>query len=337
MLSAKIKRNLMTRPALHRVASSVTSMLRSHIALPTYISSTEPFPGKSERSMSANSPLFITARFRSGSTLLWQIFHRLKGFTSYYEPLNERRWFDREHRGDKVDTTHRGVSDYAVNYENLAHLGDFFREDWTYHRLALGSQSKEDGLEKYIRIMIDAAQARPVLQFNRVDFRLPFLRSSFPDARIIHLRRNHRDTWRSTLLGADNNQDWTLTSFDNLCRFYLLSWYRDLSLTFSFLWSDPDETHPYEVHYLISRLSELFALRDADVFLDYDELNQNFNGKITALMNAIGSDETELSALDGLYEPKTSGYDHSDDDVFYRTLEDKVEQRLKQALPLRSA
>ncbi|WP_262695481.1 sulfotransferase [Kordiimonas aquimaris] len=326
----------MTRPTLHRVASSVISVLRSHIALPAYVSPLEPFPVESAQLMPANNPLFITARFRSGSTLLWQVFHRLKGFTSYYEPLNERRWFDREHRGDRIDNTHRGVSDYAVNYENLAHLGQFFREDWTYHRLALGSESKEKRLEKYVQAMVEAAPKRPVLQFNRVDFRLPFLKARFPEAKIIHLRREHRDTWRSTLNGAENNQEWTLTSFDGLCRFYLLSWYRDLSLTFPFLWSDPDETHPYEIHYLISRLSELFALRDADVFLDYDELNQDFNGKITTLMNAIGSGDTALSALDGLYEPKPSGYDHSNDDVFYQTLENKVEQRLQQALPLRN-
>src|SRR4029453_9208736 len=37
-------------------------------------------------------PVFITARFRSGSTLLWNLFRHLSGCTSYYEPLNERRW-----------------------------------------------------------------------------------------------------------------------------------------------------------------------------------------------------------------------------------------------------
>lgn len=327
----------MKRPSLHRIAANAVSRLRSGVFLPQYISPMEPFSKGATRSTLPDSPLFITARFRSGSTLLWQIFHRLEGFTSYYEPLNERRWFDKEYRGDRIDTTHRGVSDYAVNYENLERLGQLFKEDWTYHRLALGSQSKEKNLEKYVQVLIDTASRRPVLQFNRVDFRLPFLKHKFPDARIIHLRRKHRDTWRSTLSGADNNQKWNLTAFDNICQFYLLSWYRDLSLTFPFLWSDPEKTHPYEVHYLISRLSELFALRDADVFLDYDELNQNFIGKIQALMSAIGSDDINLDVLDGLYEPKVSGYDHSADDMFYQSLENKVEQRLKQALPLRNA
>jgi hypothetical protein len=38
--------------------------------------------------------VFITGRFRSGSTLLWNIFRNIEGFNAYYEPFNERRWFD---------------------------------------------------------------------------------------------------------------------------------------------------------------------------------------------------------------------------------------------------
>src|SRR5258708_3683679 len=35
--------------------------------------------------------IIITARFRSGSTLLWTLFRTVPGFTSYYEPFNDRR------------------------------------------------------------------------------------------------------------------------------------------------------------------------------------------------------------------------------------------------------
>ena len=41
------------------------------------------------------SPIIITGRFRSGSTLLWNIFRDLPECTAYYEPFNERRWFDK--------------------------------------------------------------------------------------------------------------------------------------------------------------------------------------------------------------------------------------------------
>ena len=39
----------------------------------------EPEPGR-------QPPIFITARFRSGSTFLWNLFRRIDGYTSYYEP-----------------------------------------------------------------------------------------------------------------------------------------------------------------------------------------------------------------------------------------------------------
>lgn len=63
------------------------------------------------------APVFITARFRSGSTLLWNLFRHVPGCTAYYEPLNERRWFDPASRGDRVDKTHVGVEDYWREYK----------------------------------------------------------------------------------------------------------------------------------------------------------------------------------------------------------------------------
>src|SRR5262245_25011535 len=62
-------------------------------------------------SQSGEGAVFVTARFRSGSTLLWNLFRNVKGVTAYYEPLNERRWFDPKFRGRHTDQTHRFVDD----------------------------------------------------------------------------------------------------------------------------------------------------------------------------------------------------------------------------------
>ncbi len=43
--------------------------------------------------------VFITGRFRSGSSVFWNVFRAQQSCTAYYEPLNERRWFDSEARG----------------------------------------------------------------------------------------------------------------------------------------------------------------------------------------------------------------------------------------------
>ncbi len=69
------------------------------------------------------APVFLTGRFRSGSTLLWNLFRNVPDCTSFYEPLNERRWFDPGIRGQRVDKTHLGVEEYWREYEGLERLG----------------------------------------------------------------------------------------------------------------------------------------------------------------------------------------------------------------------
>ena len=55
-------------------------------------------------------------------------------------------------------------------------------------------------LKRYVEILIERAPGRPVLQFNRIDFRLPWFRRHFPDAKIVHLYRHPRDQWCSALM-----------------------------------------------------------------------------------------------------------------------------------------
>ncbi|HZY89118.1 MAG TPA: hypothetical protein VFE78_30125, partial [Gemmataceae bacterium] len=64
-------------------------------------------PQREGRACRRSDVILITGRFRSGSTLLWNLFRNVPGCTAYYEPLNERRWFDPATRGSRVDRTHR--------------------------------------------------------------------------------------------------------------------------------------------------------------------------------------------------------------------------------------
>ena len=93
--------------------------------------------GRTEREQATryrDDIVFVTGRFRSGSTLLWNIFRSMGPATSYYEPFNERRWFDKLSRGTRVDSTHRGVSDYWAEYEGLEILSKYYAEAWTHQR-----------------------------------------------------------------------------------------------------------------------------------------------------------------------------------------------------------
>src|SRR5579884_2513478 len=99
----------------------------------------------------AARPVFITARFRSGSTLLWNLFRQVGTCTAYYEPLNERRWFDPAGRGANTDAAHRHVDNYWREYDGLEELGALYREEWTRRRLFMDASSWDSDLASYIR------------------------------------------------------------------------------------------------------------------------------------------------------------------------------------------
>ena len=320
-------RNLVSIPILHRVCSSIYAPFSSRAALPDYMAPNHvPAP---TTPTSASSPVFVSARFRSGSTLLWQCFQRLAGFTAYYEPFNDRRWFDPTIRGEGVDPSHRGVADYSSNYDGLTDLASVFDDSWGVRHLSLGANAKLPNMREYVDRLIRAARHRPVLQFNRIDFRLPYLRQQFPDATFVHLNRNPRDTWLSTLRGVKNDPDWSLSSFAPFCKFYLLNWYNDLSMSYPSMWRHPAKTHPYELHYMIHRLSELFAFRDCHYFLSYESMEKRLEAEMKKLLLHMGDSQVDLSPLEGLLAPRQTSYDHSEDTGFYQQVEERVETHLK--------
>jgi hypothetical protein len=226
------------------------------------------------------APIFITARFRSGSTLLWNIFREVPGCTAYYEPLNERRWFDAAARGDRVDPSHH-VAEYWTSYEGLSELGRHHDPEWTYKNLYMSADAWDPGLLEYIRILVARAPGRPVLQFNRIDFRLPWIRRHFPSAILVHLYRHPRDEWAS----AGEN-------------FYLREWVRDLKPHFPFL----DETRydGYELFYYLWRLSYAFGMTFADYSLRFEDLLKSPDLQIERLMQEVGIESYDLARLTGL-------------------------------------
>jgi hypothetical protein len=263
-------------------------------------------------------PVFVTGRFRSGSTLLWNLFRHVPNCRSFYEPLNERRWFDPNTRGTRVDRTHLGVEEYWAEYEGLTHLSRYFHDDWTMRRLYLDRADWEPDLAAYIQGLIDAAPGRAVLQFNRVDFRLPWLRQQFPTARLIHLYRNPRDQWCSSLVKPDEfPKHATTAAFSAHDHFYLLGWADDLSRHFPFL--DPRHAeHPYELFYYLWRLSYDFGFAFAHASFGLEAMCATPRPEIERLMNAAGIESYDLEALVRLVAPVAPGKwrTYADEDWF---------------------
>ncbi len=275
----------------------------------------------------ARRPLFITGRFRSGSTLLWQLFRALPHVTSYYEPFNQRRWFDPDTRDTHVDPTHINVVDYWKEYDGLTRLRALYREDWTRRQLYMDMYAWNAPMQHYIQTLIDHAPGRAVLQFNDVDMRLPWLRARFPDAEILHVYRNPRDQWCSTLpRRAIDMTGLRLREFEPYDGFYLLNWGRDLRYFFPFLCQDGD-AHPYELYYQLWKLSHLFGRAFADLSIGFETLVGDSAREITRLMARFGFAEVELDRLVALVAPVRGGKwrQHASQD-FFAAIEARVDR-----------
>lgn len=215
--------------------------------------------------MEDNSPVFLTGRFRSGTTALWRVFEEHAGFKAYYEPCHDGLLGHIAYTSPSEG--HRGVDNYWGAYsEILPDVHRLFRREFGISRLLLEADHEYEALEAYLRMLIDRAQPlRPVLQFNRADFRLPWLRRKFPEATIVHLKRNPRDTWVSSrrhLQTAAWDDALEVDAFD------LMQWSMSLAEEFPFL-AAPDNS-AYMRHYQLAHLSELMGDRCADVTLSFE-------------------------------------------------------------------
>jgi len=245
--------------------------------------------------------VIMTGRFRSGSTLLWNLFRQAGGFTAYYEPLNERRWFDPTARGDRTDSTHRNVSDYWREYNGLETLSRFYREDWIRRDLLMDELAWDPDLRSYVDTLIDRAIGRPALQFNRIDFRLPWFRRHYPNATYIHIYRHPRDQWWSTLMGDVKlfTKNAGFVDFPPFDRFYLGMWAQDLKYYFPFL-EEGQNSHPYQIFYYIWKLSYLFGVKYCDYSIQFESLVADPDAEIANLFRVVGAKPVDLPALRGI-------------------------------------
>jgi hypothetical protein len=247
--------------------------------------------------------VFITGRFRSGSTLFWNVFRQLEGFTSFYEPFNERRWFNPDARGDRVDRSHRGVDDYWREYDQIRGLDSFYTEEWIRRELYLDERHVNWPMQRYIEEIISQSPGRPVLQFNRIDLRLPWFRRTFPNGTILHITRHPRDQWCSTLMDIQRfgPESGTLEDFKKHDGFYLTTWVNDLKYWFPFL--DDHQAHPYRHFYFIWRLSQLFGASYSDLSLRFEDLVHNPHETLGKVFKVLDYQIEDWRLLDSLLKP----------------------------------
>jgi hypothetical protein len=336
-VSALVKKSVLR--ALRRMMESTTvqDLLEETIRQPkrghAHLSSRDlhalipPYAGLMKNNLNSrmshrDDAIFITARFRSGSTLLWNLFRHVDGMTAYYEPFNERRWFDPASRGDRIDTTHKHVDDYWREYEGLEVLGQSYRLEWISKDLLMDGEMWDPKMKQYVELLIEKASTRPVLQFNRIDFRLPWFRHHFPHATIIHLYRHPREQWCSTLMDVTSYpKDASMAHFAPHDKFYLGVWAHDLKYHFPFL-DESTITHAYQLFYLVWKLSYLFGVKYSDYSLSYESLLDEPDKQLTHLFSRLNIENYDLAVLRSLIaEPSSEKWKTYADDDWFRAQE----------------
>ncbi|WP_041350704.1 sulfotransferase [Nitrosococcus watsonii] len=276
--------------------------------------------------MSKQVPLFITARFRSGSTLLWHIFDQAKGYHAYYEPCHDNLLA--HIRYTLPMDSHRGVQSYWASYQNqLPLIENRHQPEFGLSRLLLEAHESWDELKFYLQSLLQsAAPAIPVLQFNRIDFRLPWIRTHFPTARIVHLYRDSRDSYFSMTRhlapeAADNPGQGHV--------YDLLEWSVALAEYFPFL-ADPGIQSLYERHYYFWKLSYLMGRRCSDLSLSYDaDFRDNPALGLEKLSQAGYLDSRQIDDLGPLIQPQSSGqWAERYAESWFQTIEKRCEQML---------
>ena len=213
----------------------------------------------------AKPPIFITGRFRSGTSFLWQLFNELDGFCAWYEPLHPQLLPAIKHVEPKYD--HVGINDYWHSYRHKPEFATAYSMQFATQQLYLEAEDEYPELEAYIKHLIDlSAPDIPVLQFNRVDLRLSWLRAKFPEAKIIHIERNVLQLYHSQRKHIDLAHRNDAHYWD---AYELMPWCYALQQQFPLLFTT-DSQHAFYQFYTLYQLSKLLANRYADVSINLD-------------------------------------------------------------------
>jgi hypothetical protein len=226
--------------------------------------------------------------------------------------------------------SHRGVDNYWGAYQNrLDDVERLHRPHFGLHRLRLEADEEWHDLQTYLDSLIDgAAPDTAVLQFNRVDFRLPWLKARFPQAKIIHLFRDCRDSWFSM------TRQLTPAEADDPARghvYDLLEWSVSLAEDFPFL-ADPAIKSLYERHYYLWKLSLLMGQRCSDLSLSYDHhFRSDRHAGLQRLAGAGCLDQSQIDGLSGLVVAGETGrWAERHPEPWFREIETRCEGTLDQ-------
>jgi len=251
------------------------------------------------------TPIFIIGRFRSGTSHFWNVFNALDNYCAWYEPLHPQLLSHIKFTQPKKD--HVNVEDYWANYRILDDLPHYFQSDFGANRLYLTEQDSWPELRRYINFLISqSGEKKPVLQFNRMDFRWSWLNGFYPQAKTLYLKRNPVQLWYSQRkhIPAENHNNESYAD-----AYELMPWCADLVSQLPFL-APQKGRHGFFRFYILYRLSVIIGVAKADVVIDLDEDVFNSDDYLVKL-KAFGLSEQQLLEIQK-YKSVPDKYEPSD-------------------------
>ena len=246
--------------------------------------------------MSNNSfVIFISGRFRSGSSFMWQLFDQMAEYCAWYEPLHPQLLAAIEHTAPKAD--HVGIKDYWSAYREQPSFKETYQPDFATEQLYLEASDEAPELAAHISHLMELSAPRiPVLQFNRMDLRLPWLKAQFPQSVVIHTDRNPLQLYHSQRRHIVREQRHAADHWD---AYELMPWCLSLSDDFPFLLSkQPD--HAFFRCYLLHRLSSLMAAQHADLTIHLDQHvfeSQDFVKRLASVVSLSREQQQHMLAM----------------------------------------
>lgn len=243
--------------------------------------------------------VFLTGDFNSGSTLLFTLFRQSGEFYCLYEPLHEDllvhlTWRRRPYKH------HFFVGDYFTEYEGFRELPRVHRSEWGVRRLYLPAAAQADDLYRYLSYVTGTAfgrSPRVLLKENRFTFRMEWIRSKFPQAKVVNIWRDRDEQWNSIIARsrAYYGKDDVGQSGTDFNGAQLATWCNDLQDTFPSLRAEESRSG-YERFCKLWELSRAENQRHADISVNYRELVQDFEVAFAPIRECVGM-EADLRRL----------------------------------------
>jgi hypothetical protein len=246
--------------------------------------------------------VFLSGDFCSGSTLLFTLFRKTHEYYCLYEPLHPllREYLIWPLR---VYEHHYFVKNYFDEYAGFDRVGELFDPRWATQNLYLEAGDPAEDLYQYIKYLIETASVRQkkvLLKFNRMSFRLPWLRARFPEAKIVHIYRDKESQWKSIVargqehLGREDVGQYSA----HFRGFNIADWGEDLKTAFPELAAEQSKTGFERFSKLYDRSLAAHRLH-TDVSIEYRALCKDFEAQCSRVFEAVGcaADINQLKPL----------------------------------------